>query len=258
MLTLPLGPAAFNLRVDFVAGEDTALPLDVVSLNGRVWGCRRKTTAAPAAGPDWMLMFDGVGLALDLKYDVGQYYWFEDDLARPGLFSCLGGVITNFSTRYPSAAAYFETEHGKKRLITKAEYDALHVHVWHTNADGSKVGFQGIGGVNGFVWDKAADTLTLPDLAGMSPEMIGDGLDLGESQGDAARRTVGSFQAGDASTNVTGPFFWSQNGTATVASGSAPWNVVKFDTYRTGPVGPKNQTRAWGSLCCVYLGQPAS
>lgn len=190
------------------------------------------------------------------KYDIGQYSWFEDDMPRPGLFSCLGGVVQNFSTKYPHAAAYFETPYGQKRLVTQAQYDALHVATWHTCADGTKIGWNGIGGVNKFVWDKAADTLRLPDLAGMTPEQVGyDPLGVGGVHEDRVmshRHGIGFIEG------------------KTLAGGSNMNRVLLSDSREylsSDAVGigstvfigaPRTQVRAWISDARVYLGQPLS
>ena len=58
-------------------------------------------------------------------------------------------------------AGYLSTPHGAARLVTLAEYEAMHTAIWHTNADGSTVGWEGIGGVAKFVWDQMNNTLKI-------------------------------------------------------------------------------------------------
>lgn len=198
------------------------------------------------------------------KYDIAQYYWFEDELSRPGLMPCLGGIVQNIS-RYPKMIEYLQTTHGQKRCVTQAQYDAAHVAVWHTNADGTKVGWNGIGGVNKFVWNPQANTLRLPDLAGMSPEMIGcDSLGVGGVHGDGERRVTGTISTLKTAATFVPAFggalyatYYADEYGGSLASGDG--NVqIHIDTGRVNPTANRFQPRAWGSIACVCLDPAAS
>ncbi|MDR2573475.1 MAG: hypothetical protein LBC94_03880 [Desulfovibrio sp.] len=203
------------------------------------------------------------------KYDVGQYYWFEDEIQRPGLKPLLGGVIEGVSQTYPRMVDYLLSAAGQQRCVTQAEWDALHVATWATLADGTQVGWEGIGGVNRFVLDLAADTLRLPDLAGMVPEQIGfDSLGVGGAHGDAIRQIEGVVRAGylnngryTAHQSISGALEavtggacrFVNDGSTTNSSGPTD---IKLNAALAVPTAAKNQPRAWGALACVYLGAP--
>jgi hypothetical protein len=198
-----------------------------------------------------------------VKYDVGQYVFFQDNAPRPGMVPLLGATISNFSATYPAMAEYLSTTYGQARLVTKAEYDALHVAFWHTNADGTKVGWEGVGGVNKFVWDEGADTLQVPDLAGMTMEQISDSLGVGQVHGDRTRAAVGVIRllqfVGSAA--ATGVFLLGAVEARTnvgLQTDGSNLHPVTFDLSRRVPIGSNVAPRAWGSLACVYLGLPAS
>ncbi|MEG6592247.1 hypothetical protein V6C16_04570, partial [Desulfovibrio sp. 1188_IL3213] len=142
---------------------------------------------------------------------VGGIRFFEDEMPRPGYVECNAGIVTNFSTRYPQMAAYLETPWGQSRLVSSlAEYEALHTAIWHTNADGTTVGWQGIGGVAKFWWDKTADTLKMPDLQDMFQGAAGPSLGVGDVQGDGERRKSGKvsllFPGGFETSTTAGVF----------------------------------------------------
>ena len=205
---------------------------------------------------------------------VGGIRFFEDEQPRPGYVPCLGTVISNFSTTYPEMAAYLGTTYGAARLVTQAEYDALHVATWATLADGTQVGWDGIGGVTKFVWDKAADTLKMPDLQEMFRSSTGASLGVGGVQGDTGRKITGRI--GDESEvtaylhsfgkvttpAVDGVYSYTHVSNADVDGGSDrgvnATIAVTFDSGRVVPVGPANAPRRWGALVCCYLGTPAS
>lgn len=256
------GEAVWNNKQKYTApalkfGPDGKVYLCLLPSGPNVAGVGPKVPGAAGSELYWLDYAASITPPSFERYDIGQYHWFEDEMPRAGLFSCLGGVVQNFSAKYPKAAAYFETSYGKKRLVTQAQYDALHVAVWHTNADGTKVGWNGIGGVNRFVWDKQADTLRLPDLAGMTPEQVGfsDSLGVGGVRPDQIRNFAGSFYCG-ASTSPTGPF--STDAPAVPANGKGEYNHrVIFDPSRVVPTGPRNHGPRWVADARVYLGQPA-
>ena len=200
---------------------------------------------------------------------VGGIRFFEDEAPRAGYVPCLGTTISNFSTTYPEMAAYLSTPYGAARLVTLAQYNALHTAIWATLADGTTVGWNGIGGVTKFVWDKTADTLKMPDLQEMFRSSTGASLGVGGTHGDQTRRAYGeygcrkspmggAFENADAG-YTTGVFgVGSDVVTAYVynaASGSS--RRLIYDSARTMPTGNANKPRGWGALACCYLGTPA-
>ncbi len=190
---------------------------------------------------------------------VGGIRFFEDEMPRPGYVECNAGVVSNFAATYPQMAAYLETPWGQSRLVSSlAEYEALHTAIWHTNADGTKVGWQGIGGVAKFYWDKVADTLKMPDLQDMFQGAAGASLGVGAAQGDQGRRRQGLLN-NTASVSAEGIFYSTGGGQIRNSTGNTYGvSPVYYDNVRVEPVGPANAPRRWGSLACAYLGTPAS
>lgn len=219
---------------------------------------------ALAQGQVYTLIFSGNawqiigGMA---PYPIGQYTWFEDELVRPGFKPCNANVISAFAATYPQMAAYLSTTHGAKRLFASlAEYEAAHNAVWATLADGSQVRWNNIGGAAKFWWNKAADTLLMPDLTGMLREMAGyDSLGVGGVHGDMIRNIVGTGVSYRSTTAAWG---------AIEMLAGTNWNTgrAENDIYmynsrlniaRVVPTGSANKPRAWGALACAYLGTPA-
>ncbi|SBV97967.1 conserved hypothetical protein [uncultured delta proteobacterium] len=64
--------------------------------------------------------------AAQTPYEIGQYYPFEDEMPRESFVPLLGGVVSNIS-RYPKMIEYLESSYGQARLVTQAQYDALHI-----------------------------------------------------------------------------------------------------------------------------------
>ncbi len=199
---------------------------------------------------------------------VGGIRFFEDEMPRPGYVECNAGVVSNFSELYPQMAAYLETPWGQARLVSSlAEYETLHTAIWHTNADGTTVGWQGIGGVAKFYWDKVADTLKMPDLQDMFQGAAGPSLGVGDVQGDCVREATGdanfSFGGSPALSflrDASGVFQASNarkiGGVS--ASSEASYGNLTIRLSRVQPTGPAFAPRRWGALACAYLGQPAS
>lgn len=219
---------------------------------------------ALAQGQVYTLIFSGNawqiigGMA---PYPIGQYTWFEDELVRPGFKPCNANVISAFAATYPQMAAYLSTTHGAKRLFASlAEYEAAHNAAWATLADGSQVRWNNIGGAAKFWWNKAADTLLMPDLTGMLREMAGyDSLGVGGVHGDMIRNIVGTGVSYRSTTAAWG---------AIEMLAGTNWNTgrAENDIYmynsrlniaRVVPTGSANKPRAWGALACAYLGTPA-
>jgi len=192
---------------------------------------------------------------------VGGIRFFEDEQPRPGYVPCLGTTISNFSTTYPEMAAYLSTTYGAARLVTLAQYNTLHTATWATLADGTTVGWNGIGGVTKFVWDKAADTLKMPDLQEMFRSSTGASLGVGGTHIDIIRNIVGNapYVAYTTASTPTGALRKHGDTSAFVSgSGSTAPIGLSFDASRVVPVGNANKPRAWGALACCYLGTPAS
>ena len=200
---------------------------------------------------------------------VGGIRFFEDEMPRPGYVECNAGVVTDFSTRYPQMAAYLETPWGQARLVSSlAEYETLHTAIWHTNADGTTVGWEGIGGVAKFWWDKVADTLKMPDLQDMFQAAAGPSLGVGGVDGDRGRRLYGEInptqnrfsicnteQEGTGVFNIKGPNSYKS---AFSDSEATRPKTLTFDSGFVTPTGPAFAPRRWGALACCYLGTPAS
>ena len=218
---------------------------------------------ALAQGQVYTLIFSGNawqiigGMA---PYPIGQYTWFEDELVRPGFKPCNANVISAFAATYPQMAAYLSTTHGAKRLFASlAEYEAAHNAAWATLADGSQVRWNNIGGAAKFWWNKAADTLLMPDLTGMLREMAGyDSLGVGGTHIDCVRNITGQVGTEYNSTGqLAGAFFRTSKTYGSQAMGDYTAYVTGFDSARVVPVGAANKPRAWGALACCYLGSPA-
>ena len=195
---------------------------------------------------------------------VGGIRFFEDEAPRAGYVPCLGTTISNFSTTYPEMAAYLSTTYGAARLVTLAQYNTLHTAIWATLADGSTVGWNGIGGVTKFVWDKAADTLKMPDLQEMFRSSTGASLGVGGAHGDMIRNITGFVldlaQSVASSGSFGGALYMSTGGGGAAGGGSSVYAARScyFNSSRGVPVGAANKPRAWGALACCYLGTPTT
>lgn len=198
-------------------------------------------------------------------YPIGQYVWWEDTLVRPGFQPANANIVANFAATYPQMAAYLSTAHGANRCFASlAEYEAAHTATWATLADGSKVGWDSIGGVAKFWWDKAADTLLMPDLTEMTRFMAGTSPGVGGARGDEARQITGEYTA-RSDTGVIGADASFRSGALCQSStlkGYQPYGQngtaygLRIDSSLVVPTGPANAPRRWGALACAYLGTP--
>lgn len=234
--------------------------------NGKQWLALRANSVEPAEGEDW------TGFSAE-KYDVGEFYYFRHPTIKPGFAAAQGGLISGAYqgkniTEYP-IWAYLQTAEGQLLLKTEAEWQAMTTATWATLADGSTVGWNGIGGAPYYVQDLGAGTLRMPDLRGMYAEAAGfNSLGVGDVQGDVIRDIPGSFcsaDEGDAGTERSGPnnvsgAFTMQFGNGTYVSDAS----LYADRYRIAlmpsrvvPTGAANAPRRWGALACCYLGRPA-
>ena len=195
------------------------------------------------------------------KYDLCEFYYFRHPTLKPGFQPAQGGLLANAATLYPEAWAYLQTSEGQKLCTTEAEWRAMTTAIWHTNADGTTVGWNGIGGAPFYVQDLSAGTLRMPDLRGMYVEAAGfDSLGVGGVHGDAIRNIVGSVSqvhAGAAGTSMSGAIRanYGNADSGSVNQGEGRFGFV-FDPSRVVPTANKMQPRAWGALACVYLGAP--
>lgn len=193
---------------------------------------------------------------------VGGIRFFEDEQPRPGYVPCMATTISNFSKTYPEMAAYLSTPYGATRLVTLAQYNTLHTATWATLADGSTVGWNGIGGVTKFVWDKAADTLKMPDLQEMFRSSTGASLGVGGVHIDMMRNVTGFVrdlaQSVASSGSFGGALYMSTGGGGAAAGGSGVYAARScyFDSSRVVLTGAANKPRAWGALACAFLGTP--
>ena len=195
------------------------------------------------------------------KYDLGEFYYFRHPTLKPGFAPCQGGVLADTVTHYPEIWAYLQTTEGQLLLKTEAEWQAMSTATWATLADGTKVGWNGIGGVPYYVQDLATGTLRLPDLRGMYAEAAGfNSLGVGGTHIDMIRPATGKVTAvyGAAGESVMGVFYRQDNSAVHTASGyGVGYSDLYFDISRKTPTGNANKPRAWGALACCYLGQPA-
>lgn len=197
------------------------------------------------------------------KYDLGEFYYFRHPTLKSGFAPCQGGVLADTVTHYPEIWAYLQTTEGQLLLKTEAEWQAMSTATWATLADGTNVGWNGIGGVPYYVQDLATGTLRLPDLRGMYAEASGyDSLGVGDVHGDYARRVQGNIYTGGAEPSgyaegALYPYAFDRQTCGTGISGST-YGKIGIDSGRVVPTGNANKPRAWGSLACCYLGTPAS
>ena len=222
---------------------------------------------------------DGVTIKIDAsgkvsvvqadKYDLGEFYYFRHPTLKPGFAPLQGGLISGdyqgkHITEYP-IWQYLQTAEGRLLLKTESEWQAMTRGIWHTNADGSTVGWNGIGGAPFYVQDMGAGTLRMADVRGMYPEAAGfDALGVGGVHGDMIRNII-AWHCGDAregydfgpigaSSVASGARYLVSNG-----SGTQFWMAaVNINTARQVPIGAANKPRAWGALACCYLGTPVA
>lgn len=198
------------------------------------------------------------------KYEIGEFYYFRHPTLKTGFQPAQGGVIANAATVFPDIWAYLQTTEGQKLCKTEAEWQAMSTAIWHTNADGSTVGWNGIGGVPYYAPNLGAGSLRMPDVRGMYPEAAGfDALGVGGVHGDKIRNII-AVHPGDSRDGfgaLSGAVYSSYNPylVSNTSGGSQFWMYpTSFDVSRIVPVGNANKPRAWGALACAYLGTPAS
>ena len=197
------------------------------------------------------------------RYELCEFYYFRHPTLKPGFQTAQGGLLANAATLYPEAWAYLQTAEGQKLCKTEAQWQALTTATWATLADGTKVGWNGIGGAPFYAPNTATGALRLPDLRGMYAEAAGfDSLGVGAVHGDGIREIIGQVASAgayafhpDGASGAFAPAGLS-GPTPTPQSGSGGRGSLRMTASRVVPVANKTQTRAYGALACVYLGLP--
>ena len=219
------------------------------------------TAALGGVKPDGTtITVDGAG-AISAKqqdrYELCEFYYFRHPVLRPGFQPAQGGIITDAATQYPEAWAYLKTAEGQRLCLTESEWQAMSTAYFYTLADGTKIGWNGIGGVPFLAPNMATGDLRMPDLRGMYMEAAGfDSLDVGSVHGDVERNKTGTLGF-LLSFPGSGAFYISGETRLLAATGTYyTWREATMDTSRVVPVGNKNAPRAFGVLPCVYLGVP--
>ena len=217
--------------------------------------------------PDGVTIIVGENGAISAGFQLCEFYYFRNPTLKRGMQPAYGGMIADAATKWPQAWAYLQTAEGKLFLKTEAEWQAMSTATWATLADGTKVGWNGIGGVPFYVQDLDAGTLRMPDLRGTVAVAAGfEGMNPGGSQGDISRKITGSAYhtvsgwsaAFDATTGAIREY--SQANPVGLGSGGTGYNtafIVSLDSSRVTPTGNANMPRSWVALPCGYLGQPA-
>ena len=212
---------------------------------------------------DYWRQLDTSGKRQENRYELCEFYSFRHPTLRPGFQPAQGGVLQNAAEQYPEAWAYLQTAEGQKLCKTEVDWQAMSTATWYTLADGTKVGWEGIGGVPYYVQDLNTGSLRLPDLRGMYAEAAGfDSLGAGGVHGDGMREITGALADvyGSYVRNSYGAISAGASRPAGIAGGmlqNVAWDVYFFAS-RVVPTASVNRPRAWGALACCYLGQRAS
>jgi hypothetical protein len=227
--------------------------------NDKQWIALRANSVEPVEGADW------TEFSVE-KYDVGEFYYFRHPILKPGFAPLNGGLISGAYqgkdiTEYP-IWEYLQTADGQLLLKTEAEWQAMTTAIWHTLADGTTVGWEGIGGAPFYVQDLGAGTLRMPDVRGMYAEAAGfDSLGVGGVHGDTGRQIYGSFGSiyvypGPSSSGALYPTA-ANNAAMDGATVASRLRTINIDSGLITPIGPAFAPRRWGALACCYLGRPA-
>ncbi|MDR2503989.1 MAG: phage tail protein, partial [Deltaproteobacteria bacterium] len=145
--------AILSAHISDIDAHGASVPPAAGSIVLRDSGGRVKS-AEPVAAEDVVRLFD--------KYDLCEFYYFRHPTLKPGFQSAQGGLLTNAATLYPEAWAYLQTTEGQLLCKTEAEWQAMTTAIWHTNADGTTAGWNGIGGAPFYAPDLATGALRLP------------------------------------------------------------------------------------------------
>lgn len=202
-------------------------------------------------------------MAAMAPYELCEFYYFRHPELRPGFEELAGAVIEGAAEIYPEAWAYLQTAEGQKLCKTGAEWQELSTKSYYALADGTEIGFNGIGGVPFYAPDLGAGSLRMPDIRGMYPEAAGfDSLAVGGVGIDRARNIRGRapYISSWADTEAaSGAFWWAQNrARATGITNAMSYDSLNFDASKAAPVGAANAPRHFGVLACAWLGKPAA
>lgn len=192
------------------------------------------------------------------KYDLCEFYFFRHPTLRDGFLPAQGGIVQSAATLYPDAWSYLQTVEGQLLCVTETEWQTMSNATWATLADGTQVGWEGVGGVPYYALNPETGTMRIPDLRGMYAEAAGfDTLTVGGVHGDGIPRLSGLTNTHPQPGDYLGVFH-------SVTALSYSWignyeqhqTNLEFDSSRVAPTANKVQPRAWGALACVYLGMP--
>ena len=216
-------------------------------------------TSLPTDGTKWR---NTSAVKESTGYELGEFYFFRHPTVKPGFAPMQGGLISGLYqgadiTTYP-IWEYLQTVEGQMLCKTEAEWQAMTRAIWATLADGTQVGWDGIGGAPFFAPNFATGALRMPDVRGMYMEAAGfDSLDVGGVHGDMMRLIAGNMGS-EYSSTATGPFYGPAANLPQVGRYgiTAPYVTTGFSTDRVVPTGAKLAPRAFGVLPCVYLGVP--
>ena len=200
-------------------------------------------------------------------YTLGEFYYFRHPTMKPGFAAAQGGLIGGAYqgkdiTEYP-IWDYLQTAEGRLLCKTEAEWQAMTTAIWHTTADGTAIGWDGIGGAPYYVQDLGAGTLRMPDLRGMYAEAAGfESLGAGDVDGDRGRRLYGyTLPLATASSASGAGCIRTLTHTERRGEGEVHNDAlyrITIDNSLTMPIGPVFAPRRWGALACAYLGRPSS
>ena len=111
--------------------------------------------------PDGVTIVVGDNGAISAGFQLCEFYYFRHPTLKRGMQPAQGGIIADAATKWPQAWAYLQTAEGQLLCKTEAQWQALSTAILHTNADGTTVGWNGIGGAPWYVQDLNAGTLRM-------------------------------------------------------------------------------------------------
>lgn len=200
-------------------------------------------------------------------YELCEFYYFRNPDLRPGFEPLNGCVIEDAADLYPEAWAYLQTVSGQKMCLSETEWQNLSAKGYYTLADGTVIGFNGIGGVPFYSLNTATGALRMPDIRGMYPEAAGfDSLNVGGVKMDTMRQIAsyrGVLYCYSTSSIGDNPDVFSLYGTpekntrpARLTQSEVDTGWMHFQSGRVVPTGNVTALRRFGVLACAYLGHP--
>ncbi len=213
-------------------------------------------------GPAFLAAGDVVSVIEKWRFIVGEFYYFRHPTLKPGFAPLQGGLISGVYqgkniTEYP-IWDYLQTAEGQLLCKTEAEWQSMTQAIWHTNADGTTVGWDGIGGAPFYVQNLGAGTLRMPDLRGMYAEAAGfDSLGAGGVRGDGIPQITGLVESIRLATNAVASGAFYISGTSSLAASGTTMTTgnLAFNSSRVVQTSTSVHVRSWGALACCYLGQ---